>query len=96
MKFDHARTLWAYLGTRAFEKVSVGVFVNNGRSINRLGEPGSGHNPFELVPTFELNVDYNSTRLLTHEERNLIVRQQIIRNNDRNACLSAWSVKWIC
>ena len=95
VEFDDARTLWAYLGTQAFEKISGGVFVNNGESINRFGEPGSEHNPLALVPTFELNAEvtarptdkttntltYDSTRLRTSNGRKLIVRQQIIRNS---------------
>lgn len=31
--FDDARTLWAYLGSNAFEKVSGGVFVNRGTAM---------------------------------------------------------------
>ena len=95
VEFDDARTLWGYLGTRAFEKVSGGVFVNNGKSINRFGVPGSAHNPLELVPTFELDVEltlrptdkitdtigYDSTRLRTDDGDELIVRQQIARNH---------------
>ena len=95
MKFDDARTLWAYLSTLASEKISGAVYVNNGKSINRFGEPGSEHNPFELAPTFQLNaemtlrptnqiantLDYSSTRLQTDGGRKLIVRQQILRDS---------------
>ena len=94
VKFDHARTLWAYLGTDAFDKVSGGVFFNRGESINRFGEAGSAHNPLELVPTLEMNGDvtvrpteqltnefrFNSARLLTDRGHQLIVRQRIFRN----------------
>ena len=31
--FDDARTLWAYLGSNAFEKVSGSVFVNRGTAM---------------------------------------------------------------
>ena len=95
VEFDDARTLWGYLGTQAFEKVSGGLYFNNGKAINRFGVPGSAHNPFELVPTFEVNANltlrptdkltetlrYNSTRLQTDDGHRLIVRQQIVRNS---------------
>jgi len=93
--FDDARTLWVYLGTNAFEKVSGGIFVNRGKSINRFGGTGSAHNPLELVPTLEVRADvtvrpadkltaelsYDSTTLLTDRDRDLIVRQRIFRSS---------------
>ena len=93
--FDDARSLWIYLGTNAFEKVSGGVYLNRGKSINRFGESGSAHNPLELVPTLDARADltvrpteklgtelsYDSTRLLTDAGRDLIVRQRILRSS---------------
>lgn len=91
--FEDARAIWGYVGSNAFEKVSGGLFLNRGESINRFGVTGSDHNPLEIVPTYEENANvtlrpsdkveaefsYDSTRLWTRGKDQLIVRQRILR-----------------
>lgn len=95
VKFDDARTVWAYLGTSAFERIGGGVFINRGEAINRFGELGSAHNPLELVPTHEINANlrlrpsdqwrlelsYDSTTLRIDSSNDLIVRQRLLRQS---------------
>ena len=94
VKFGDARTIWFNLSSNAFQKVSGGVFLNVGNTINRFGVVNSAHNPFEIVPNIDFNVsitlrpsekinnniEYNSTSLWTNKDKDLIVRQEIIRN----------------
>lgn len=91
--FDDARNIWGYLGTNMFEKVSGGVFLLYGDTINRRGIEGDPHNPFELVPNMDFNFnitlrpvdqiengfEYESTRLWTNNDE-LIVKQELFRN----------------
>ena len=95
--FDDARSIWAWVSTNAFERVSGSLYVNRGRVINRFGVAGSAHNPFALVPSFDWNVEvtlkpterlsaglsYNTTRLRTDADDRLIVRQRIFRHSLR-------------
>ncbi len=93
IKFGDARNFWVFLGTNMFQKVSGSAFFLFGESINRRGEYGDPHNPFEIVPEIDFNANltlhptdklesdfqYRSTRLWTND-RDLIVKQQILRN----------------
>ncbi len=109
VKFDDARTIWAYLGTNAFERVGGGIFVNRGKAINRFGVLGSEHNPLVLVPTLESNgnlrwlptdqlrteFSFNSTRLETDDTGRLIVSQRILRQSLQYQFSSQLSIRLI-
>jgi len=95
VKFGDARAIWGYLGTNAFEKISGVAFINRSESINRFGVVGSAHNPSDVVPTYQesanltlrptdkvtARLDYDSTRLWTRGDRELIVRQRILHGS---------------
>jgi len=93
VRFDDQRQAWMYIATNIIEKVSGDMFLQYGKTINRLGVEGDPQNPFELVPNMWFNTSvtlrpssqltdqfqYVSNSLWTNSNER-IVRQQIFRN----------------
>jgi hypothetical protein len=93
-QFGDARISWIYFENRALRSLAFNFFISGGRQINRLGMIGDPNNPFELVPSFNLqwgitlipsarltdDLEYQDFKMWKSYGKDLIRGQKILRN----------------
>ncbi len=93
-QFGDARISWIYFENRALRSLAFNFFISGGRQINRLGMIGDPNNPFELVPSFNIqwgvtlipsarltdDLEYQDFKMWKSYGKDLIRGQKILRN----------------
>ena len=93
-QFGDARISWVYIENRTLKSLAFSFFISGGKQINRLGVIGDPNNPFELVPSLDIqwsvtlipgarmtdDLQYENFKMWKSYGKDLIRGQKILRN----------------